>query len=131
MHEIYLKLKKDNNDKVIIIKNGEFYYTYDKDSYIINYFFKYKIINTNDKEYTCFPKNSLNNIIKLLNSKCIGYVIYDKFVIDISFGDSEIYHSILLRYYNNKLKEDLINSICSILSKKDIKDLKKIYNGIN
>lgn len=130
MYNQYIELKENNKDRIIIIKNGEFYYTYDKDSYIINYFFKYKIINTNNKEYVCFPTRSLNNVIKFLESKCIGYIIFDKFIIDISFGDSEIYHNTLLKYYDSKSKKELIDKICYLLNSKSIEELNKIYLGI-
>ena len=129
MYNRYLELKENNIDKIVIIKNGEFYYTYDKDAYIINYFFKYKIINSNS-EYMCFPNKSLNNIIKFLNNKCIGYLIFDRIILDISFGDSEIYNNTLLDYYDKKNKKDLIDKICCLLNTKTIEELKLIYSGI-
>lgn len=129
MYNRYLELKENNIDKIVIIKNGEFYYTYDKDAYIINYFFKYKIISSNS-EYMCFPNKSLNNIIKFLNNKCIGYLIFDRIILDISFGDSEIYNNTLLDYYDNKNKKDLIDKICCLLNTKTIEELKLIYSGI-
>ena len=78
----------------------------------------------------CFPNKSLNNIIKFLNNKCIGYLIFDRIILDISFGDSEIYNNTLLDYYDNKNKKDLIDKICCLLNTKTIEELKLIYSGI-
>lgn len=131
MYEMYLKLKEENDDKIIIIKNGEFYYTYDNDSYVINYLFRYKVISANNYDYVCFPYNSLDNIFNILNRECIGYFLYDNLIKDKSFGDSINYHNILLKYYDKKCKDDLINKICNLLNTKSIKELEIIYNGIN
>lgn len=39
----YLKFKEMYKDHVVIIKSGNFYYTFLDDTYILNYFFGYQI----------------------------------------------------------------------------------------
>ena len=48
-----------------------------------------------------------------------------------SYGDSLVYQDILLKYLDNKYKQDLIDNICNILNNKSIDELRDIYNDIN
>lgn len=130
MYDLYLKFKYDNGDKIIIIKNGEFYYVYNDDAFIINYLFKYKLVHINDRYHICFPFNSLSNIKFILKNKNIGYITYDGIIKDISFGDSEIYNKTLIKYYDKKCRDELIEKISLILENKSIDEVEKIYCSI-
>ncbi len=67
MLDIYIRLKSDNKEFIILINNGKFYYVFNDDAYIIYYLFNYKINNNMVK----FPDNILNKIIKELKNKDI------------------------------------------------------------
>ena len=131
MYDKFSELNLEHNDKIIILSNGEFYYVFNENAYIVHYFFKYKILQTRKYNYISFPKRSLRKVLKILNSYCIGYVLFDGTIIDISYGDSLVYQDILLKYLDNKYKQDLIDNICNILNNKSIDELRDIYNDIN
>lgn len=77
MLDIYIKIKSDNKEFIILINNGKFYYVFNDDTYIVYYLFNYKINNNMVK----FPDNILNKVIKELKNKDIGYIIYNKDII--------------------------------------------------
>lgn len=105
MLEIYDKLKVDNEDKIIFINKGIFYYCFFKDAYIVYYLKNYKMIDHG----VSFPNNVLDKIVKLLKEYNIGYLIYDNYIVDKSYGDNECY----LKYLSlgmEKVKKDIIVS---------------------
>lgn len=73
------EIKKIHPTDVAIIKIGNFYHVYGKDSYIISYLFEYKLKYTPEKIYTCgFPQKALNKVINGLENKKINYIILDR-----------------------------------------------------
>ena len=53
-------IKQIHDKEVLFIKIGKFYYCYGRDSYIISYFFDYKL-NFVENTYSCgFPSQSLS-----------------------------------------------------------------------
>ncbi len=122
MLEEYNKLKLNNEDKVVFIKRGYFYYTYFRDSYIMNYIFNYKEVDSK----VCFPITSKVNVCNKLNKLNIGYVIDN----DIIYGDSEAYSSYLILGYNKVRCNILIEEINNILINYDIDTLIKIRNSL-
>ena len=122
MLEEYDRLKENNNDKIVFIKRGYFYYTYFRDSYIMSYIFNYKYIDGK----VCFPITSKVNVCNKLNKLNIGYVIDN----DIIYGDSEAYSSYLILGYNKVRCNILIEEINNILINYDIDTLIKIRNSL-
>lgn len=122
MLEEYNKLKANNSDKIIFIKRGYFYYTYFKDSYIMNYIFNYKEVDSK----VCFPITNKVNVCNKLNKLNIGYIIDNEIV----YGDSEIYSSYLILGYNKTKQDILIKDIDSKLKYLDIDTLIKIRNSL-
>lgn len=122
MLEEYNKLKANNSDKIIFIKRGYFYYTYFKDSYIMNYIFNYKEVDFK----VCFPITNKVNVCNKLNKLNIGYIIDNEIV----YGDSEIYSSYLILGYNKVRCNILIEEINNILINYDIDTLIKIRNSL-
>lgn len=68
---MYEEVKKNNNDSVVIIKQGIFYISYGKDSEILNYLFHYEIKGLNKK--LGFP--NIDKVTEKLNSLKINYVV--------------------------------------------------------
>lgn len=122
MLEEYNKLKANNSDKIIFIKRGYFYYTYFNDSYIMNYIFNYKEVDSK----VCFPITNKVNVCNKLNKLNIGYIIDNEIV----YGDSEIYSSYLILGYNKVRCNILIEEINNILINYDIDTLIKIRNSL-
>ena len=89
----YINIKKEYEDYVIIIKAGNFYYTYYNDAYIISYIFKYQIRDNR----VGFPINVKDKIIKVLNKYEIGYIEV--------LNNSYIYNYLNNNNYFNKLNE--------------------------
>ena len=76
---IVKNVKEIHNKYIVLVKIGNFYYCYGKDSYIISYLFKYKINILKDYTYSCsFPQNAVNKVISVLENKQINYIILDR-----------------------------------------------------
>jgi hypothetical protein len=73
-------MKKIHPDNILLIEIGKFYYVYGKDAFILSYIFKYKLVETNEKNiYSCaFPKTSYSKVIATLENKKINYIIVDR-----------------------------------------------------
>ena len=125
MLDIYIRLKSDNKEFIILINNGKFYYVLNDDTYIIYYLFNYKINNNMVK----FPDNILNKVIKELKNKDIGYIIYNKDIIK-EYGDSIKYNKYYLLGIDKYNKEIIINNCKCLLLKLEYRELKNIYNII-
>lgn len=122
MLEEYNKLKLNNEDKVVFIKRGYFYYTYFRDSYIMNYIFNYKEVDSK----VCFPITSKVYVCNNLDKLNIGYIIDN----EIIYGDSEVYYSYLILGYNKIKCNIIIEEINNILINYDIDTLIKIRNSL-
>ena len=89
----YINLKKEYSNYIILIKAGNFYYTYYDDAYIISYIFKYQIRDNR----VGFPINAKDKIIKVLNKYEIGYIEV--------LSNNLIYNYLNNNNYDTKLKE--------------------------
>ena len=124
MYDKYLGLKKLHNDSLVMIKVGNFYHTYDDDSMIINYLFKYKIIDNK----VGFPIKSLDKVINKLLKSNINYFVDEK---NCKVFDNYNYLDILNKsklYYELSLEiEEIHNYLISNIERKFIK---RIINKI-
>ena len=118
MLEEYDRLKENNNDKIVFIKRGYFYYTYFRDSYIMSYIFNYKYIDGK----VCFPITNKVCICNKLNELNIGYIIDN----DVIYRDSEVYNDYLVKGYNKVKYDTLIEEINNKLIALDIDKLVSI-----
>ena len=76
---IVKNVKEIHNKYIVLVKIGNFYYCYGKDSYIISYLFKYKINILKDYTDSCsFPQNASNKVISILENKQVNYIILDR-----------------------------------------------------
>lgn len=75
---IVKNIKTIHNNDIAIIKIGQFYHVYGKDSYIISYLFDYKL-NEIESIKTCgFPEKSINKVIAKLEENKINYMVIDR-----------------------------------------------------
>ena len=71
-------MKKIHPTDIIFVKIGNFFHVYGKDSYIISYFFEYKIKIVEGIPTCGFPINSINRIKSKLEESKINYLIVDR-----------------------------------------------------
>lgn len=99
-------MKQINPEVIILLKVGEFYYQYGKDSYIISYLFSYKLKNIeNNIPFSGFPKSALYKVLTKLEEQELSYIIVDK-SLNYEVIEKEIFKS-------NKYKEFLSESFNS------------------
>lgn len=70
--------KKIHKDDLILVKIGNFYHAYGKDSYILAYFFEYKLKEDEGIVSCGFPLNSLNKVKAKLEEQKVNYLILDR-----------------------------------------------------
>lgn len=72
-------IKQIHPKEVMLVKMGDFYHAYGKDSYILSYLMGYKLSIIEENCSTCgFPQKSLNKIQAKLEDKKINYILLDK-----------------------------------------------------
>ena len=76
---IIKEVKKINPKEIALIKIGNFFHVYGKDSYIMSFLFGYKIKVIDNNCSTCgFPQKSLPKVQATLENKKINYIILDR-----------------------------------------------------
>ena len=75
MLEKYYKYRLDYREFLILIKFGNFYECFEKDAFILNELFNYKINRIGSSFKAGFPVNSLNSIISVLDTNKINYLV--------------------------------------------------------
>ena len=129
MYNKYMDIKNNNIDSIVMIKVGTFYHIYDKDMIIIDYLFKYKIIDNR----VGFPVSALTKVTNKLKKLEINYYIDDTNFYE--FDDNkyqEIYEN-SKTYYELSLEVDNIyNYLMNNIERKYIKRLiTKIWEVID
>ena len=69
-------IKSIHPDSIILVKVGKFYNVYGKDSYILSYFFNYKLKELEGIVSCGFPIESINKIMAKLENKKIHIIRY-------------------------------------------------------
>ena len=76
---IIKEVKKVHPKEIALVKVGNFFHAYGKDSYILSFLFNYKIKMIEENCSTCgFPQNSLPKVQAKLENKKIDYIILDR-----------------------------------------------------
>lgn len=75
MIDLFKILKLDYKEYVILFKSGSFYISFDEDSIILNKLFNYKTINLKNNIKIGFPLNSINLVLRKLESLRINYIV--------------------------------------------------------
>ena len=76
---IVKNVKEIHKEYVVLIRVGNFYNCYGRDSYIISFLMGYKISIAENNIYNCsFPKSAYKKVISELEKKRINYIILDK-----------------------------------------------------
>ena len=78
MNKMIENIKQIQIRDVCLFRMGGFYHTYGKDSYILSYFFGYKIKDIGNNIFECgFPVNSISKVMRKLEDNKINYLVID------------------------------------------------------
>ena len=76
---IVKNVKEVHKEHVVLVRVGNFYNCYGRDSYIISYLLGYKInILDNNIYNSSFPKSAYNKVLSILEKNKINYIVLDK-----------------------------------------------------
>ena len=125
-------IKQVHDADIVLVKIGEFYQVYGKDSYIVSYLFGYKLKQMEGISMCGFPLVSLNKVIAKLEQKKINYLIVDRrnnYEVDEYSNNKNLnnyweYFEKARKYVNYKIRIDNINKF--MLDNIDKEDFKNI-----
>lgn len=126
----YKELKYLNFNKVILIKSGNFYISYDEDAIVLNHLFSYQIVNNK----IGFPLVTLPKIKEKLDELNVDYIIYnneDEITTQTTEDNNymNIYNKAKKEEFTTKINEVLIDRIRFLL--KDPNNYEKIKRFID
>lgn len=126
----YKELKYLNFNKVILIKSGNFYISYDEDAIVLNHLFSYQIVNNK----IGFPLVTLPKIKEKLDELNVDYIIYnneDEITTQTNEDNNymNIYNKAKKEEFTTKINEVLIDRIRFLL--KDPNNYEKIKRFID
>lgn len=108
----YENYKKEYENYIVLIREGAFYKTFDKDALILWSILNYKLNNNS----LSFSLSVSNKVFDALHLKDIGYVIISDDILKVS-GNAEVYglHEKLALYYYDKYTKK--NELSAMLDK--------------
>lgn len=63
---------------IVLVKIGNFYHVFGKDSYILSYLFEYKIVEKSGIPTCGFPINAISKVENILERTKINYIAVDR-----------------------------------------------------
>ena len=125
-------IKEQNDNKVVLVKSGNFYRCFDKDAIIVYYLLNYKL--TEDL-MVGFPVSSLGKVLVKLKNNNVSSIILNDLSNTINYNcTNNKYKEVLndsINYLENSKKIDLlIDEIRNILSM-DISNYEKFKKFLN
>lgn len=96
---IFINLKKEYKEYIILIKSGNFYLALGNDAKIIENMFNYKVKEFSGTIRVGFPIISLNKVTDRLDRIKVNYVIFDKEIV------------LKRKFNNNRYNEFIINNL--------------------
>ena len=109
-------------DHVVIIKSGNFYYTFLEDTYILNYFFGYQI----RENKIGFPLNAKAKVKSVLNRNNVNLIeVIDDYAYILESKNANAYQEKLKEAKSNLL---ITNMLANLMSAIEIKVKKEEAN---
>lgn len=106
----YVKYKSLYNDYVVIIKSGNFYYSFGEDAYILKYLFSYQIRDNK----VGFPTNAKAKVKSVLNRHNVNLIeIIDDYAYVLETKNKNEYASKLKEAKTNILITNMLNNLMS------------------
>ena len=115
LKEVYEKSKSTYKDYVVLLKSGNFYISFNKDTIIMNNIFNYQIKQVKDYIKIGFPIISINKIVNELTLRKVNYVIIDTDIINKKKFSNNSYKKYLLEKENYEILLVRIKKINTIL----------------
>lgn len=108
----YLKFKEMYKDHVVIIKSGNFYYTFGDDTYIMNYLFNYQI----RENKIGFPLNAKAKVKSVLNRNNVNLIeVIDDYAYILESKNENAYQVKLREAKNNMLISNMLNNLMNAI----------------
>lgn len=108
----YLKFKEMYKDHVIIIKSGNFYYTFLDDTYILNYLFGYQI----RENKIGFPLTAKAKVKSVLNRNNINLIeVIDDYAYILESKNNNAYQETLKAAKSNILISNMLDNLMSAI----------------
>ena len=108
----YLKFKEMYKDHVVIIKSGNFYYTFLEDTYILNYFFGYQI----RENKIGFPLSAKAKVKSVLNRNNVNLIeVIDDYAYILESKNDNAYSEKLREAKSNILITNMIHNLMSAI----------------
>ena len=122
----YLKFKEMYKDHEVIIKSGNFYYTFLDDTYILNYFFGYQI----RENKIGFPLNAKAKVKSVLNRNNVNLIeVIDDYAYVLESKNDNAYQEKLKEAKSNLLISNMLNNLMNAIEIK-VKKEEANYNLI-
>lgn len=104
----YMKFKSQYKEYVILIKSGNFYYSFDDDAYILRYLFSYQI----RENKVGFPINAKAKVKSVLNRHNINLIeIIDDYAYVLETKNTNQYEEKLKESKSNYLIANMLTSL--------------------
>ena len=111
----YLKFKEMYQEHVVIIKSGNFYYTFLDDTYIFNYLFGYQI----RENKIGFPLNAKAKVKSVLNRNNVNLIeVIDDYAYVLESKNDNAYSRILREAKSNLLISNMLNNLMNAIENK-------------
>lgn len=111
----YLKFKEMYKDHVVIVKSGNFYYTFLDDTYILNYLFGYQI----RENKIGFPLNAKAKVKSVLNWNNINLIeVIDDYAYVLESINASAYPQVLQQAKSNLLISNMLNNLMNAIELK-------------
>ena len=108
----YLKFKEMYKEHVVIIKSGNFYYTFLDDTYIFNYLFGYQI----RENKIGFPLNAKAKVKSVLNRNNVNLIeVIDDYAYVLESKNDNAYSRILREAKSNLLISNMLNNLMNAI----------------
>lgn len=108
----YVKFKSQYKDYVVLVKSGNFYYSFDEDAFILKYFFDYQI----RENRVGFPLNAKAKVKSVLNRNNINLIeIIDDYAYILETKNENEYKTKLKEAKNNILITNMLNSLMTTI----------------
>lgn len=111
----YVKFKSQYKDYVVLVKSGNFYYSFEEDAYILKYFFDYQIRDNK----VGFPINAKAKVKSVLNRHNVNLIeIIDDYAYVLETKNENAYASTLVEAKSNILISNMLNNLMSTIEVK-------------
>lgn len=108
----YVKFKSEYKDYVVLVKSGNFYYSFDEDAFILKYFFDYQI----RENRVGFPLNAKAKVKSVLNRYNINLIeVIDDYAYVLETKNANLYNEKLKEAKSNILISNMLNNLMNAI----------------